>query len=53
MTPEQYKKYCDDISKTNEALEQYCKENAWKTYLKYGEPMPKDVKKYMKAALKK
>ena len=53
MTPEQEKKYIEDIRKTNKTLEQYCKENEWKTYLKYGEPMPKDVKKYMKEALKK
>jgi acyl-CoA synthetase (AMP-forming)/AMP-acid ligase II len=52
MTPEQYRKYMKDIDKTNRALEQYCKENEWKTYVKYGEPMPKDVKKYMKEAVK-
>jgi len=52
VTPEQYKQYGEDIRRTNEVLEQYCRENEWKTYVKYGEPMPKDVKKYMKEALK-
>ena len=52
MSPEQYKQYMEDIHRTNEVLRQYCRENEWKTYVKYGEPMPKDVKKYMKEALK-